>query len=82
MIRSWHVQLAVEVSHGANEHVIAGSVVLGWAHYDPLGALRSRNVSPGRRATRRILAVQGDLRSPEPQKKFPSKFLRFLTIIR
>lgn len=34
------VQLAVEMSHGANEFV-AGSVVLGWAYYDPLGALRA-----------------------------------------
>ena len=34
------VQLAVEISHGANEHV-AGGVVLGWAYYDPLGALRA-----------------------------------------
>ena len=34
------VQLAVEMSHGANELEAAG-VALRWASYDPLGALRS-----------------------------------------
>ena len=34
------VQLAVEMSHGANE-MVAGGVVLGWAYYDPMGALRA-----------------------------------------
>lgn len=34
------VQLAVEMSHGEDE-LVGGGVVLGWAFYDPLGALRA-----------------------------------------
>ncbi|MYD79829.1 MAG: hypothetical protein F4X44_04355 [Gammaproteobacteria bacterium] len=34
------VQLAVEMSHGEDELVVGG-VVLGWAFYDPMGALKA-----------------------------------------